>query len=174
MIPPEKTTLVKTSLIRDKTKEITPINFIVLRGPRHIYNNRKNAKTLIQKLEDDQKQFKSNLIEITRGNPQNKSKVQLNKIKNIRSLYNLRVKLSNYIMILLMIMSKSKYKPYTGLEIWTLKQMLQILLTALSQIKASNNSENLLNETIQIVYFLYQSRRITINVNNYIIKSIQI
>ena len=73
-----------------------------------------------------------------------------------------------------MIMSKSKYKPYTGLEIWTLKQMLQILLTALSQIKASNNSENLLNETIQIVYFLYQSRRITINLNNYIIKSIQI
>ena len=73
-----------------------------------------------------------------------------------------------------MIMSKSKYKPYTGLEIWTLKQMLQRLLTALSQIKASNNSENLLNETIQIVYFLYQSRRITINVNNYIIKSIQI
>ena len=73
-----------------------------------------------------------------------------------------------------MIMSKSKYKPYTGLEIWTLKQMLQILLTALSQIKASNNSENLLNETIQIVYLLYQSRRITINVNNYIIKSIQI
>ena len=117
MIPPEKTTLVKTSLIRDKTKEITPINFIVFRGPRHIYNNRKNAKTLIQKLEDDQKQFKSNLIEITRGYPKNKSKVQLNKIKNIRSLYNLRVKLSNYIMILLMIMSKSKYKPYTGLEI---------------------------------------------------------
>ena len=73
-----------------------------------------------------------------------------------------------------MIMSKSKYKPYTGLEIWTLKQMLQRLLTALSQIKASNNSENLLNETIQIVYLLYQSRRITINVNNYIIKSIQI
>ena len=73
-----------------------------------------------------------------------------------------------------MIMSKSKYKPYTGLEIWTLKQMLQILLTALSQIKASNNSENLLNETIQIVYLLYQSRRININVNNYIIKSIQI
>ena len=73
-----------------------------------------------------------------------------------------------------MIMSKSKYKPNTGLEIWTLKQMLQRLLTALSQIKAGNNSEKLLNETIQIVYFLYQSRRITINVNNYIIKSIQI
>ena len=71
-------------------------------------------------------------------------------------------------------MSKSKYKPNTGLEIWTLKQMLQRLLTALSQIKAGNNSEKLLNETIQIVYFLYQSRRITINVNNYIIKSIQI
>ena len=71
-------------------------------------------------------------------------------------------------------MSKSKYKPNTGLEIWTLKQMLQRLLTALSQIKAGNNSEKLLNETIQIVYVLYQSRRITINVNNYIIKSIQI
>ena len=71
-------------------------------------------------------------------------------------------------------MSKSKYKPNTGLEIWTLKQMVERLLTALLQIRPSKNSENLLNETIQIVYFLYQSRRITINVNNYIIKSIQI
>ena len=42
-----------------------------------------------------------------------------------------------------------------GLKILTPKQMLQILPIALAQIKADNNSENLLNEIRQIVYSLY-------------------
>ena len=33
--------------------------------------------------------------------------------------------------------------------------MLQRLSTALAQAKTSNSSENLLNETKQIIYFLY-------------------
>ena len=60
----------------------------------------------------------------------------------------------------------------TGLKILTCKQMLQRLPIALAQVKAGNNSENLLNEIRQIVYSLYQSKEITKKVYNNIIKSI--
>ena len=59
-----------------------------------------------------------------------------------------------------------------GLKILTPKQMLQRLLIALVQVKAGNNSENLLNEIRQIAYSLYQSKEITKKVYNNIIKSI--
>ena len=58
----------------------------------------------------------------------------------------------------------------TGLKILTLKQMLQRLRIALTQVKAGNNSESLLNEIGQIVYFLYQINK---KVYNNIIKPIQ-
>ena len=61
-----------------------------------------------------------------------------------------------------------------GLKILTPKQMLQRLPIALAQIKAGNNSESLLNEIRQIVYFFYQSKEITKKVYNNIIKSIQV
>ena len=51
--------------------------------------------------------------------------------------------------------------------------MLQILPTAVAQATAGNNSECLLNEIRQIVYSLYQSKQITKNLCNIIIKSIQ-
>ena len=41
--------------------------------------------------------------------------------------------------------------------------MLQRWPIALAQIKAGNNSENLLNELTQIVYSLYQSKETTKN-----------
>ena len=52
--------------------------------------------------------------------------------------------------------------------------MSQRLLIALVQVKAGNNSENLLNEIRQIIYSLYQSKDITKKVYRGIIKSIQI
>ena len=59
------------------------------------------------------------------------------------------------------------------LKILTPKQMLQRLPVALAQVKADNNSENLLNEIRQIVCSLYQSKEMTKKVYNKIIKSIQ-
>ena len=59
-----------------------------------------------------------------------------------------------------------------GLKILTPKQLLQRLPIALAQVKAGNNSENLLNEIRQIVYSLYQSKEITKKVYNNIIKSL--
>ena len=58
------------------------------------------------------------------------------------------------------------------LKILTPKQMLQRLPTALAQVKAGNNSQNLLNEVRQIIYSLYQSKEITKKLYNNIIKSI--
>ena len=62
----------------------------------------------------------------------------------------------------------------TGLKILTPKQLLQRLPIALAQVKASNHSESLLNEIRQIVYSLYQSKEITKNVHNNMIKSMQL
>ena len=61
-----------------------------------------------------------------------------------------------------------------GVAILTPQQMLQRLAIALAQVKAGNNSENLLNEIRQTVYSFYQSKEITKKVYSNIIKSIQI
>ena len=50
--------------------------------------------------------------------------------------------------------------------------MFQRLAISLAQLKAGNNSERVLNEIRQIVYSLYQSKQITKNLYNNIIKSI--
>ena len=50
--------------------------------------------------------------------------------------------------------------------------MLQRLPIALAQVKAGNNSENLLNEIQQIIYSLYQSKEITKKVHYNLMKSL--
>ena len=54
----------------------------------------------------------------------------------------------------------------TEFKILTAKQMLQRLPISLAQIKAGNNSQSLLNEIRQIVYYLSQSKEITKKVYN--------
>ena len=61
-----------------------------------------------------------------------------------------------------------------GLKILTAKQLLQRLPIVLSQVKAGNNTETLLNDIRQIVHSLYQSKEITKKVYNNLIKSIQL
>ena len=60
-----------------------------------------------------------------------------------------------------------------GLKILTPNQMLKRLPIALAQIKAGNNSESLLNEIRQILYYLYRSKKITKMLYNNIINSIK-
>ena len=50
--------------------------------------------------------------------------------------------------------------------------MLQRLPIALTQVKAGNTSENLLNEIRKIIYSLYQAKEITKRVYNNIMNSI--
>ena len=61
----------------------------------------------------------------------------------------------------------------TGLKILTSNQMLKRLPIALAQIKAGNNSEILLNEIRQIVYYLYRSKKITKMLYNNVLNSIK-
>ena len=72
----------------------------------------------------------------------------------------------------MMLEAKIKATEGKGLKTLTPKQMLQRLPIALTQVKAGNNSERLLNEIRQIVYSLYQSEEITKKVYNNITKSI--
>ena len=58
------------------------------------------------------------------------------------------------------------------LKILTPKQMLQRLPIALAQVKAGSNSENLLNEILQIINSLYQAKEITKNVCSSLMKSL--
>ena len=51
--------------------------------------------------------------------------------------------------------------------------MLQILPITFAQVKAGKNSESLLKKIRKIVYYLYQSKELTKQVSNNIIKSIK-
>ena len=70
----------------------------------------------------------------------------------------------------------SKHSETKGkeLKILTPTQMLQRLPISLAQVIGGNNSERLLNEIMQIVYYLHQSKQITKKVYNNIIKSMNI
>ena len=73
-------------------------------------------------------------------------------------------------------MSESLYKAKhegTGLKMLTSNQTLKRLPIALAQIKSGNNSESLLNEIKQIVYYLYRSKKITKMLYNNIINLIK-
>ena len=143
-----------------------------------------NALALIDKIRDgkisltdvknNQEKFKSYLGEIKKGNNKRKSKEQKNALYNIETLYKARNEAIKFYDDYSLIMSEAKIKAAkgTGLKILTPKQMLQRLSIALAQIKAGNNSENLLNEIRQIAYSLYQSKEITKKMYNHIIESI--
>ena len=93
-------------------------------------------------------------------------------INNLEKCYNSREKVINFFRDYIEMLSDAKYDAKqnetkgTGLKILTPKQMLQRLPIALAQVKASNNSENLLNEIRQIVYSVYPSKQITKRVYN--------
>ena len=88
-------------------------------------------------------------------------------INNLNKFYNSREEVINLFRDFTEMLSDANYDARqnktegTGLKILTPKQMLQRLPIALAQVKASNNSESLLNQIRQIVYSLYQSKQIT-------------
>ena len=107
----------------------------------HIYNERNTGNISIEDTEEDQKQFKSKLNEITPGNPKHKSKGQLDTIKNIENLYNSRDKVIKWYNDYAKFIYEAMYKTKQGtwLKIITPKQMLQRLPIPLAQVKAGNN-----------------------------------
>ena len=99
-------------------------------------------------------------------------------INNITRFYLSREEVINFFRDSVEMLSDANYNAKQnktegkGLKIITTKQMLQTLPIALAQVKASNNSENLLNEIRKIIYSLYQSKEITKKVYNNLMKSL--
>ena len=60
-----------------KSPYLSPMNFISSKSPMHIYSDTETGNISIEKIEVDQKQFKSKLNKITIGNLNHKSNDQL-------------------------------------------------------------------------------------------------
>ena len=107
-----------------KGSDTAPINFINFSGPMYIYNELKNRNVSTEKIEEDEKQFKSKLSEITAGNPKHKSKDQLDTIKSIKNLYNTRDKVIKLYNDYAQIITEAIYitKQGTGLKMLTPKK----------------------------------------------------
>ena len=153
------------------------ISFIIFGGPVYTYDQLKESDKTLQQVEQEQKKLKSDLNEIERGSKKSENKKIT--IKNVKNLYNSRQKIIDLLHDNSRIRSEAIYKANkkttgTALKLLTSKQMLQRMSIPLVQVKAGNNSEDLLNEIRQIVYALYQSKEIIRKVYNDIIKSIQL
>ena len=138
-----------------KSKSIPKKDFIGFKDLLGFYKNIKEGHITLEKSEEKQKEFKSEINEIVKRSK--KSEDQKNAIKNIKILYESREKVVKLFNDYSRIVSEAKYKTKhgEGLKILTPKQMLQRLPIALAQVKAGNTSENLLNEIRQIIYSLY-------------------
>ena len=151
-------------------------NFNNLDDPLTLLNNIKKGKISMVKAIEQQYNFRKylNLIQIG-----NKNDNQKRTLANIYVFYNARDNAIQFIqdyggMILEARNQALEGQFGKGLKILTPNQMFKRLPIALSQIKAANNSESLLNEIRQIVYSLYRSKEITKKVYNNIINSIKV
>ena len=159
-----------------KDSRIPSVDFIIFKGPLHIFQSIRNGDKIIENIEKEQIDFKRHLRGIKQGDLRNGSEKQQNTIDNIKNLYNSREEVIKMFNDYATNMSRNIYdskQEGTGLEILTPKQMLERLPIALARIKAGNNSKSLLNEIRQIVYSLYQSKENTKKVYNNIFKSIK-
>ena len=149
-------------------------NFNKIKDPIILLNDIKEGKISVEEAKEKQKDYYSYLNTIRRGN---KNASQKRTLENINILFNARDNAIKYIedysSMILEARKLAREQEGTGLKILTSSQMLKRLPIALAQIKAGNNSESLLNEIRQIVYYLYRSEKITKMLYNNIINSIK-
>ena len=85
-------------IYHSKAPLVSPINFIKFKGSFDIFKKARDGNKTWKKAEEEQKRFKSDLNEITRGDPKHKLKDQVNTIKNVFIIQ--YKKLSIYLMII--------------------------------------------------------------------------
>ena len=149
-------------------------DFNKIKDPITFLDNIKKGKISPEEAKEKQKDYYRYLNTIRRGN---KNASQKRTLANINILFNARDNAIKYIedysSMILEAKKLAREQEGTGLKILTSNQMLKRLPIALAQIKAGNNSESLLNEIRQIVYYLYRSKKITEMLYNNIINSIK-
>ena len=140
---------------------------------KELFNAIKNSQIKFSEARNKQNEFLNKLNNIKIGKKTTKQKGVIN---NITRFYLSREEVINFFRDYVEMLSDANYNAKQnetkgkGLKILTPKQMIQRLPIALAQVKAGNNSENLLNEIKQIVYSLYQSKEITKKVCNNLIR----
>ena len=153
------------------------VSFYEYKDSKELFNEIKNSQIKFSEVKNKQNKFLNKLSIIKIGKKTVKQKETSN---NLEKFYKSREEVINLFKDYTETLSDANYDAKQnetkgkGLKILTPKQMLQRLPIALAQVKAGNNSESLLNEIRQIVYSLYQSKKITKKVYNNIIKSINI
>ena len=155
-------------------KDSIEYNFNKIKDPTAFLNDIKKGKISIQEAKDKQENYYNYLKKIRKGN---KSANQKRTLANINILFNARnsaIKFyEDYSSMIFEARKLALEQEGEGLKTLTPNQMLKRLPIALAQIKAGNNSESLLNEIRQIVYYLYRSKKITKMLYNNIINSIK-
>ena len=152
------------------------VSFYEYRDSKELFNAIKNSQIKFVEAKNKENEFLNKLGNIKIGK---KTLEQKEVINNLKKFYNSREEViiffRDYVEMLLDGNYKAKQNETKGkgLKILTPKQMFQRLPIALAQVKAGNNSENLLNEIRQIIYSLYQSKEITKKVYNNLIRSLQ-
>ena len=151
------------------------VSFYEYMDSKEFFNAIRDNKIWFSKAKNKQNDFLNKLTNIKIGG---KTLEQEKIINNLEKIYVSRQELVNFFRDYTEMFSDANYRAKqnetkgTGLKILTPKQMLQRLPIALAQVKAGNNSENLLNEIRQIIYSLHQSKEITKKVYNNLIKSL--
>ena len=151
------------------------VSFYEYKNSKELFNAIRDAEIGFSEVKNNQNHFLNKLTNIKIGR---KTLEQEKIINNIKRFYVSRQVVINFFRDYTEMLSDANYHAKqnetkgTGLKILTPKQMLQRLPITLAQVKAGNNSENLLNEIRQIIYSLYQSKEITKKVYNNLMKSL--
>ena len=145
------------------------VSFYQYMDSKEFFNAIRDNKIGFSEAKNKQNDFLNELNNIKLGR---KNFGQEKVINNLKRFYVSRQEVINFFRNYTEMFSNANYHAKqnetkrTRLKILTPKQMLQRLPIALAQVKASNNSENLLNEIRQIIYSLYQSKEIAKKVYN--------
>ena len=127
-----------------------------------INNKIRDGKEDLADVKKNQQKYKYYLGEIKKGTKKSKNKkTQYTILKcSIKQAIEAIKFYDDYSLMMSEAKTKAKQNETkgTGLKMLTPKKMIQRLPITLAQVKAGNNSENLLNEMRQIIYSLYQSK----------------
>ena len=149
------------------------VSFYEYKDSKELFNAIRSSRIKFAETVNKQNEFLNKLSSIKICK---KTLEQKEVINNLEKFYNSREEVMNFFREYIEMLSDASYNAKQnetkgkGLKILTPKQMIQRLPIALAQVKAGNNSENLLNEIRQIVYSLYQSKEITKKVYNNLIR----
>ena len=140
------------------------VSFYEYKDSKELFNAIKNNQIKFSEVKNKQNNFLKKLNEVKMGN---KTIEQRETISNLEKFYKSREEVINFFRDYIEMLSDANYNARKN---ETEEKGLNILTP--KQIKAGNNSENLLNEITQIVYSLYQSKQITKKVYNNLTKSL--